>query len=201
MSFSSAINLGTSDPDDVAVVTALPNDTIGVLWSDQVSQRFGFRIHEDGADPSVWLSDEVPASQSAQNVGGGMADDSVNVAVAIDGTLYAAVKTSYDTPGFPQIALLVRRLAGGGPSGTWDALYQVSTSGSRPIVLLNEAAAKLRVIYEGGPGVLDAQFGLSPILIGSSQTLIANSSMKDPNRTGPTTWWCWLPMATAHRVR
>ena len=40
-----------------------------------------------------------------------MADDHLNVAVASDGTLYAAVKTSYDTAGYPKIAMLVRRLS------------------------------------------------------------------------------------------
>ena len=36
--------------------------------------------------------------------GAGMADDHMNVAVASDGTLYAAVKTSYDTAGYPKMA-------------------------------------------------------------------------------------------------
>ena len=75
----------------------------------------------------------MPASASALNVGLGMADDHLNVAVASDGTLYAAVKTSYDTAGYPKIALLVRR-----PNGTWDPLYEVDQSGTRGIVLLNE---------------------------------------------------------------
>src|SRR3990172_5380783 len=97
--------------DDITVVTALPHDTIGVLWSNQNTQRFGFRAHVDGSDPNTWLADEVPASQSALNVGLGMADDHLNVEIASDATLYAAVKTSYDAAGYPKIALLVRRPA------------------------------------------------------------------------------------------
>src|SRR5207247_5606539 len=87
--------------NDISVVTALPNHTIGVLWSNQNTERFGFRTHVDGTDPAAWSADEVPASNSAQPVGGGMADGHLNVAVASDGTLYAAVKTSYDTLGYP----------------------------------------------------------------------------------------------------
>ena len=55
-----------------------------------------------------------------------MADDHLNVAVAVDGTLYAAVKTSYDTAGQTKIALLVRR-----PSGVWDNLYEIDQAGTR----------------------------------------------------------------------
>ena len=41
-----------------------------------------------------------------------MADDHIHLAVASNGTLYAAVKTSYDSSGYPKIALLVRRRVG-----------------------------------------------------------------------------------------
>ena len=133
--------------DDISVVTALPDNSIGVLWSNQVTQRFGFRVHADGNDPNVWSTDEVPASQSALSVGLGMADDHLNVAVASDGTLYAAVKTSYDTAGYPKIALLVRR-----PAGIWDDLYEVDTSGTRGIVLLNEAESVVTVVYTASEG-------------------------------------------------
>ena len=99
-SFSGPVTLATGvAADDIGVVTALPNGQIGVLWSNQNTRLFGFRVHSDGADPSVWSTDEQPASQSALDVGLGMADDHLNVAVAADGTLYAAVKTSYDTAG------------------------------------------------------------------------------------------------------
>jgi hypothetical protein len=103
-SWSGAVTVATGiNSDDIAVVTAMPGGQVGVLWSNQATQRFGFKLHVDGADPTVWSSDEVPASQSAQSVGLGMADDHLNVAVATDGTLYAAVKTSYDTGGSPKI--------------------------------------------------------------------------------------------------
>ena len=59
------------------VVTALPNGTIGVMWSNQTTGLFGFRVHADGADPDDWSEDEVPASESAIDDGAGMADDHI----------------------------------------------------------------------------------------------------------------------------
>lgn len=144
--------------DDICVVTALPNGTIGVLWSNQNTRRFGFRVHTDGTDPTIWSVDEVPASQSAKDdVGLGMADDHLNVAVASDSTLYAAVKTSYDTGGYPKIALLVRR-----PDGLWDNLYEVDTAGTRPIAILNEAEGTISVIYTASESGSDIVFKQSP---------------------------------------
>ena len=98
--------------DDIGSLIAMPDGTLGVMWSNQNTKRFGFRLHVDGADPNTWLAAEVPASQSAQNKGNGMADDHINMAVASDGTLYAAVKTSYDSSGYPRMCLLVRRPSG-----------------------------------------------------------------------------------------
>ncbi len=159
--------------DDISVITAMPGGKIGVLWSDQSTDRFGFRVHVDGTAANVWLDDEVPASQSALKVGGGMADDHLNVAVTSDGTLYAAVKTSYDKSGYPKMALLVRR-----PNGTWDDLYQVDTSGTRPIVLVNEAAGRLIVAYttsESGGNIVFKESPLGTIQFGGRQTLIAGT--------------------------
>jgi hypothetical protein len=145
--------------DDISVVTALPNGTVGVLWSNQQIKRFGFRVHADSDDPTVWSADEVPASQSAlDDVGAGMADDHLNLAVATDGTLYAAVKTSYDTPDYPKIALLVRH-----PNGQWDDLYHVDTAGTRPIALLNEVDGAVTVVYTASEGLNDIVYKQSSL--------------------------------------
>lgn len=130
--------------DDICVITALPQNRVAVLWSNQNSQRFGFRTHRSGDEASVWSDEEVPAAQSALPVGNGMADDHLNVCVAQNGTLFAAVKTSYDTPGYPKVALLVRR-----SNGVWDDLYGVAEIGTRGNVLLNEKLQKIYVIYTG----------------------------------------------------
>ena len=171
-SFTGPITLANNiNDDDIGVVTALPNDTIGVLWSNQTTRRFGFKVHVDGQLATTWSADEVPAAASALNVGLGMADDHLNVAVASDGTLYAAVKTSYDTAGYPKIALLIRR-----PNGTWDPLYEVDQSGTRGIVLLNEQDDTVRLVYtssEGFNDIVTKKSSTSSIVFGPRSTLIS----------------------------
>ena len=176
-SFSGPVTLATNiNGDDIGVVTALPNNTIGVLWSNQTTKRFGFKVHVDGALPTAWSADELPASQSADDTLGaafGMADDHLNVKVGADGTLYAAVKTSYDTAGYPRIALLIRR-----PNGTWDDLYEVDGTGTRALVLLNESANLLRIVYtstEGFNTIVYKDSALSTINFGPRQTMMAGA--------------------------
>jgi len=166
--------------DDISAIIAMPNNQIGVFWSDQSTDRFGFRIHVDGTPATQWLADEIPASQSALNVGGGMADDHMHLAVAADGTLYAAVKTSYDKSGYPKIALLVRR-----PNGTWDNLYSVSNSGTRPTIALSDVAGKLVIAWEskeGGGDILYRESPLGTINLSPTQTMISGN-LADPTTT------------------
>ena len=129
--------------DDVAAVIAMPKtNQIGVLWSNQITKRWGFKTHRDGDKPTDWSQDEVPASQSAMSTGSGMSDDHMSMKVASDGTLFCAIKTGYNRDGFPLIALLVRR-----PSGIWEELHEVSQTGTLPILILNESIGILKVIY------------------------------------------------------
>ncbi|WP_240676236.1 InlB B-repeat-containing protein [Botryobacter ruber] len=138
--------------DDICAVVALPGK-VGVLWSNQNTKLFGFRTHTDGAASTVWSADEAPCSSSAQDVGYGMADDHMNMAVGSDGTLYCAVKTGFDKSGYIKLALMVRRA-----EGSWDGLYKVTdVEGTRPIILLNEAIGKIRIVYtevENGGNIL-----------------------------------------------
>jgi hypothetical protein len=71
-----------------------------------------------------------------------MSDDHLNVAVGSDGTLYATVKTSYDTDGMPLVACLIRR-----PRGKWDAFHNIDDEGSRGIMVLDESAGECHAIY------------------------------------------------------
>lgn len=181
--WSSPITLASGvSTDDISVVTTLANGTIGVLWSNQQTKRFGFRVHADSDGPAIWSADEVPASQSAiDNVGTGMADDHLNVAVASDGTLYAAVKTSYDTAGYPKIAFLVRR-----PNGQWDDLYGVDTSGTRPITLLNEVDGAVTVFYtasEGSNNIVYKQSSLSQISFDGAPLILMSGSSNNVSST------------------
>ncbi len=149
--WSDPINISTTSTktDDICAVTAFGGNKIGVLWSDQNREEFLFKYHTDGANPSIWSSLEVAASGSFNS---GVADDHINLAVdSRDGTIYAAVKTSYDFSGYTRIGLLVRR-----PSGNWEPLYKVAENennsspnaiGTRPIVLLNETENIVTVCF------------------------------------------------------
>lgn len=147
-SWSSSIDLETSvDSDDICAVVAFEDDEgkkIGVMWSDQDEDRFGFAYHLDGDDPeaSNWTM-EIPIYDN------NVPDDHINFAVASNGTLYAAVKTSYNVYNDdlkPQLALLVRR-----PSGSWEfhgvRNWEAPESPSRPIALLDETNGKITIVY------------------------------------------------------
>ncbi|MGA9326378.1 MAG: LamG-like jellyroll fold domain-containing protein [Salegentibacter sp.] len=171
--WSSPVTVATGiTTDDICAVISLPGQ-IGILWSNQNSKRFGFKTHNNGESPGSWSEDEVPASQSAVNTGHGMADDHMNMAVATDGTLYCAVKTSYDNSSYPEIALLVRHA-----SGSWDKLYEVSSRGTRPLVILNEALKKLRVVYtsqDGGGNIVYNESSADKISFGSQKGLMSGT--------------------------
>lgn len=159
--------------DDISAIVAMPNHEIGVLWSDQSSNLFGFRRHLDGTAPTAWTADEHPASQSSLNVGSGMADDHIHLATTSDGTLYAAVKTSYDKSGYPKMAMLVRR-----PNGTWDNLYEIDNNGTRPVIIVSEAAGQLIMAYESNEGGGDILYRTSPlgtINLSPVQTMISGN--------------------------
>ena len=169
-----ANNIAADDITDVMALPDLNPPRIGVFWSNQTTKFFGFRTHTDGdANTSNWSADERPASQSQLNVGAGMADDHMNAAEASDGTLFMAVKTSYNNPKFPLVSLLVHR-----PAGTWDNLYQVDTGGTRGIVLLNEPADLLRVIFttdSGGGNIVYRDSKISTIAFSARKTLITGN--------------------------
>ena len=170
-SFSKPITIASGiTTDDISSIIAMPNHTIGVMWSNQNAKRFGFRTHVDGADPTQWSADEVPAGQSALNIGHGMADDHIHLAVESNGTLYAAVKTSYDKSPYTHITLLVRR-----PNGTWDNAYFVDTAGTRPVIVVDEAAGQLIMAYttkEGGGDIVYRTSPLDNISLSSRAVLI-----------------------------
>src|SRR5581483_1022911 len=182
--FSNPITLANNiAADDITSVIAMPVPAppkIGVYWSNQNTERLGFRTHRDGDPPTTWSADEVPASQSALHVGGGMADDHMNLKLGADGTLYVAAKTSYNDPSFPLMALLIRR-----PNGVWDNLYEVDDIGTRPLMLLNDANDLLRFVYpsdSGGGPLLYRDSHMSSIDFGSRHTLIS-ATVNNPTST------------------
>jgi hypothetical protein len=173
-SWSAPITIATNiSDDDISAITMLPGK-IGVLWSNQTTGLFGFKTHSDGSAPADWSADEMPASQSAISGDPRMADDHINMVVAGDGTLYAAIKTSYNTAALPLVGLLVRH-----PDGTWDDLHTVATGsegGTQPIVVLNEQLGKVKVIYTtqtNGGDIVYKESPTSGISFGPVKTLIS----------------------------
>ncbi|MDX2246951.1 MAG: T9SS type A sorting domain-containing protein [Bacteroidia bacterium] len=132
------------DQRDIASVIAFTDNSgskVGVIWSDQVTKKFTFRVHVDGDDPSVWSADENPSAGFAQPINLGVADDHFKLVAGTDGTLYMAAKTSYDSVGFPTIILMVRR-----PNATWE-YYPVDAMGTKPTVTVNEDNNVLHMFY------------------------------------------------------
>ena len=116
------------DPDDICVVTPLPGNEVGVIWSDQVREGFLLRAHTDGALPANWRTEEVI------QMGGRAADDHLNTVLTPDGALWLASKNEIDEAGKPQFTLHQRRA--GGEWRHWPyAIRGDTTRPSRPIVV------------------------------------------------------------------
>jgi hypothetical protein len=128
------IGSGTAD-DDICTITRL-RCGVGVIWSNQNNESILFRFHRDGCSPYVWDWEETVAH------GDKTADDHLNTAVAEDGTLYVATKTSLDQVGKPIFSLRERS-----PNGCWRSLDYATLSAdakpSRPIALLSQCPRRL----------------------------------------------------------
>jgi hypothetical protein len=77
--------------------------------------------------------------------GGSIADDHLNLKLASDGRLFAAVKTSFTRTATTLIGLLVRT-----PDGRWSPLHHVADTDfgpTRPLCLLDEVRRRVHVFY------------------------------------------------------
>ena len=179
--FAGPVYLATdTGSGQINAVTALPNNTIGVFWSNFVGRAIRIQSpRRRYRSEHVWLADEQPAFSLHPNQD--MGDDHINLAVAADGTLYAAVKAGHASSSVPLIFLLVRHPQSGG-GGTWDDLYHVSDSGTRPIVVLNEDKQTLQVFISGSGGIYFHESPAWPINF-SSGLLAMSGSLNDPTST------------------
>jgi hypothetical protein len=128
---------GTLDPDDISSIIAYGPGRIGVLYSNQSAAGGGmyFATHADGAAEDAWSSETVVA-------GAELADDHINLKTH-NGAVYAALKTSLNSPGDPLEVLWVRG-AGGGWSST--VFGRVSDDHSRSIVELDPTDGRLYML-------------------------------------------------------
>lgn len=161
--------------DDICSVVAFDGGNIGVFWSDQVRDEFGFRIHHDGADPSVWDAAEVV------DAGLGFADDHIHLTVDAQAQVYALTKDDFD-----KMQLHRRSL-----SGVWSTQRDVvGGTGTRGIIMLSDADQKIYAIYTRWGGTVDPieyrEASLADLHFGPSQTLIAtggHSGVNNPTGT------------------
>jgi len=103
--------------DDISTVIAFGGDRIGVFWSDQNRDEFGFRVHRDVDDPATWGDVEVVDS------GLGFADDHLQVQADAQGRVFAITKDDYDR------MQVHRRAAFGGWTTTRDMIAGTGTRG------------------------------------------------------------------------
>ena len=158
--------------DDISALVRMPN-AIGVMWSNQRTRKFGFRTHNDGDPMETWSTTEIPGINDTLDVGDGLADDHINLKSVANGTIYAAVKTSFDTPNHTKIGLLVRNM-----SGRWSDLYDVSLHGTRPIVTVDTICHTIRVYYthrESGGNIVYRASPLTNISFGPEQLIMEGS--------------------------
>jgi hypothetical protein len=122
--------------DDISSVVAFGGDRIGVFWSDQVRDEFGFRIHHDGADPAVWDSVEIV------DKGVGYADDHIHLTADSSGRIYAITKNAYDQ-------LQVHRRD---TTGQWTTVRDIAGGHStRGFLMVSDADQKVYALYTRWP--------------------------------------------------
>jgi hypothetical protein len=136
--------------DDIAALVAYGPGRIGVFWSDQSSHRFLFASRADTAKlrrTSFTIEEAFgPATGCPTTTSTACADDHLNVK-AVDGTLYAAVKTSLNDavpadPADPLIVLLKRTVSGWTPFEVSD----VAANFTRPIVVVEPTSDEVHVL-------------------------------------------------------
>lgn len=139
---------GASDlsSDDIASLIVFDRTTtqakIGVLWSNQQTQRMYFAVHLDEASPNEWSVASLPIATNSL-----AADDHINIKLQSDGKgIYAVTKTSNTQPNDPLILLLSCR-NNCQFMGNWSItpVYRVADEHTRPIVLLDITNRKVNV--------------------------------------------------------
>ncbi|UCE01745.1 MAG: hypothetical protein JSW67_10770 [Candidatus Latescibacterota bacterium] len=181
--------------DDIASVVAFGGDKIGVFWSDQVRDEFGFRVHHDGDPLTQWDSAEVVSS------GFRLADDHVNLAFDSNGRVYAVTKDDSDR-------VSVHRRT---PGGTWSTAFDVlGGPANHPSVMVSEADGLVYVLYTDWNGaplrISYCVSSMGSLVFGEPTTLISSavSDVDDVSGTkqllpagnliaiargGGKTWW------------
>ncbi len=149
--------------DDICTVTVLPGG-VGVIWSNQESESINIRIHSNGNKVCDWGEIEIIES------GNRTADDHLNTAISVDGTLWLTTKNSLDAQGKPQLVLRVRL-----SNGRWFN-YPYANLGfiqqpSRPIII---SSSDDKIILAGHTVYNSQKPALAEIVFGKIDTSSAD---------------------------
>jgi hypothetical protein len=118
--------------DDISSLIAFGGDRIGVFWSDQNRDEFGFRVHRDVDDPAVWGDVEIA------DTGFGFADDHLNLQADAQGRVLAITKDDYDR-------IQVHRRAS---DGTWATRRDIiAGTGTRGILQICNAENRVYALF------------------------------------------------------
>ncbi len=122
---------GNVSTDDISTVAVFDSDRIGLMWSDQVSEKMYFSVHLDGDPDTLWQAREVALGHLAK-----IADDHINLKMGCDGAgnVYAVTKTSIDQSGQPLIFVVKRDSAG---IWTYAEYSGGETDHTRPTMLID----------------------------------------------------------------
>ena len=134
---------GDVSHDDTSALIAFGPGKMGVMWSSQgpsgpaPTDGFYWSVHNDGAARTSWSAPTPVAT------GDRTGDDHMNLKWldSAGGRVFAAVKTSFTSASQPLIELLAMDGAG---SWTQTEIAKVSECPNRVIVLIDEAAQRLR---------------------------------------------------------
>lgn len=172
------------DGDDISGIAAFGGNKIGILWSNQVTSKFYFAVHQDGDAATVWQPEETAFGAPACT--GACADDHVDLAVASNGRFFAAVKTSLTTSTDPGVVLLVRAV-----NGTWSnhVIGRRGDGHTRPIVVLDEQSGRIHMFASGseaGNVIFHKSTSISLIQFPDGQGTAFIRRATDPNINNPT---------------
>ena len=159
--------------DDICSVIAFGGDKIGVFWSDQNRDEFGFAMHRDEDSPDTWQPIEIV------DAGAGHADDHIHLAVDSGGRVYAVTKDDFD-----RMAIHRR-----GTDGTWTHQRDVTGGiGTRGILMVSDDDDRAYVIWtdwtKSPDRILYRTASLEDLVFGSSTTLLYTPAGRLNNVSG-----------------
>lgn len=191
------------DDDDISALIAFDGQ-VGVFWSDQERDEFGFRLRADQDDPEAWGPVEVVLAEP------GCADDHVHLAADHAGRVYAATKDDDN-----RLQVHMRS-----PTGEWTSHRDVLGSDvTRPIIMTAEADTLLVMLctrwHQGLDTIEISSAPLGTLDFSSPSNFISVPAVHLNNVTGlkrslpagqvmaiatgaDTAWWnVWAPAADA----